>query len=58
MKRRKVMQYSDLAVACAEQLSSSFKPDFKFIKKRIEDLISRGFLERDADNPSIFKYLA
>lgn len=35
-----------------------FQPDFKVIKKRIEDLISRDYLERDKDNPNTFKYLA
>ena len=40
------------------KLSRTFKPDFKLIKKRIEDLIAREYLERDKDNPQIFKYLA
>ncbi|KAL0414709.1 UNVERIFIED_CONTAM: Cullin-1 [Sesamum radiatum] len=34
------------------------KPDVKAIKKRIEDLITRDYLERDKDNPNLFKYLA
>lgn len=34
------------------------QPDFKVIKKRIEDLISREYLERDKDNPNMFRYLA
>ncbi|KAI3981138.1 hypothetical protein MKX01_032278 [Papaver californicum] len=58
MKSRKVLQYSDLVTACVEQLSRMFKPDFKVIKKRIEDLISREFLERDKENSNTFKYLA
>ncbi|KAH0459058.1 hypothetical protein IEQ34_011872 [Dendrobium chrysotoxum] len=33
-------------------------PDFKAIKKRIEDLITRDYLERDKDNPNLFRYLA
>ncbi|KAG0472152.1 hypothetical protein HPP92_016698 [Vanilla planifolia] len=33
-------------------------PDFKAIKKRIEDLIARDYLERDKDNPNLFRYLA
>ena len=28
------------------------------IKKRIEDLIAREYLERDASNPNLYKYLA
>lgn len=35
-----------------------FQPDVKAIKKRIEDLISRDYLERDKENPNMFKYLA
>jgi len=34
------------------------QPDVKAIKKRIEDLISRDYLERDKDNANLFKYLA
>lgn len=30
----------------------------KAIKKRIEDLISRDYLERDKDNSNLFRYLA
>ncbi|RZC74922.1 hypothetical protein C5167_050408 [Papaver somniferum] len=58
MKARKVLQYNELVTACVEQLSRMFKPDFKVIKKRIEDLIAREFLERDKDNTNTFKYLA
>lgn len=34
------------------------QPDFKAIKKRIEDLITRDYLERDKENPNMFRYLA
>ena len=34
------------------------QPDFKAIKKRIEDLITRDYLERDKDNANMYKYLA
>ncbi|KAI3443145.1 uncharacterized protein J3R85_000034 [Psidium guajava] len=33
------------------------KPDFKAIKKRIEDLITRDYLE-ETRQPHLFKYLA
>ncbi|KAM4114799.1 hypothetical protein ACJW30_04G096900 [Castanea mollissima] len=58
MKSRKVLELQKLVIECVEQLSNMFKPDIKLIKKRIEDLITRDFLERDQDNPSMFKYLA
>ncbi|GAU37754.1 hypothetical protein TSUD_102700 [Trifolium subterraneum] len=58
MKSRKVLNYQQLVVECVEQLGRMFKPDVKAIKKRIEDLISRDYLERDKDNANLFKYLA
>uniref|UniRef100_A0A5B6Z327 Cullin-1 n=1 Tax=Davidia involucrata TaxID=16924 RepID=A0A5B6Z327_DAVIN len=58
MKSRKVLGHQQLVMECVEQLSRMFKPDFKAIKKRIEDLITRDYLERDKENPNLFKYLA
>ncbi|KAK4418166.1 Cullin-1 [Sesamum alatum] len=58
MKSRKVLGHQQLVLECVEQLSRMFKPDFKAIKKRIEDLITRDYLERDEDNPNLFRYLA
>ncbi|CAA0834817.1 Cullin-1 [Striga hermonthica] len=58
MKSRKVLGYQQLVAECVDQLNRMFKPDVKAIKKRIEDLITRDYLERDKDNPNLFKYLA
>ncbi|KAJ4909086.1 Cullin-1 [Raphanus sativus] len=58
MKSRKVLPHQQLVSECVEQLSRMFKPDIKMIKKRIEDLISRDYLERDTENPNTFKYVA
>ncbi|WOK94711.1 cullin-1-like [Canna indica] len=58
MKSRKVLGYQQLVMECVEQLGRMFKPDFKAIKKRIEDLITRDYLERDKENPNLFRYLA
>lgn len=58
MKSRKVLAHQQLVMECVEQLGRMFKPDFKAIKKRIEDLITREYLERDKDNPNTFRYLA
>ncbi|KAK4265732.1 hypothetical protein QN277_026748 [Acacia crassicarpa] len=58
MKSRKVLGYQQLVMECVEQLGRMFNPDVKAIKKRIEDLISRDYLERDKDNANLFKYLA
>ncbi|XP_057964979.1 cullin-1 [Malania oleifera] len=58
MKSRKVLGHQQLVMECVDQLSRMFKPDVKAIKKRIEDLITRDYLERDKDNPNTYKYLA
>ncbi|KAI4378917.1 hypothetical protein MLD38_016334 [Melastoma candidum] len=58
MKSRKVLGHQQLVVECVEQLGCMFKPDFKAIKKRIEDLITQDYLERDKDNPNLFRHLA
>ncbi|MBA0600092.1 hypothetical protein Gorai_006291, partial [Gossypium raimondii] len=58
MKSRKVLGHQQLVMECVEQLGRMFKPDFKAIKKRIEDLITRDYLERDKENPNVFRYLA
>ncbi|KNA11180.1 hypothetical protein SOVF_137680 [Spinacia oleracea] len=58
MKSRKALGYQQLITECVEQLSRMFKPDFKAIKKRIEDLITRDYIERDKENPQLFRYLA
>lgn len=53
-----ILQHQQLVMEVVQQLSRSFRPDFKLIKKRIEDLIQREYLERDSENPQMFKYLA
>ncbi|XP_059437397.1 cullin-1-like [Corylus avellana] len=58
MKSRKVLGHQQLVMECVEQLGHIFKPDIKAIKKRMEDLITRDYLERDKDNPNVFRYLA
>ncbi|WZZ19890.1 hypothetical protein YC2023_121277 [Brassica napus] len=58
MKSRKVLLHQQLVSECVEQLRRMFKPDVKMIKKRIEELISREYLERDTKNPNTFKYVA
>jgi len=58
MKSRRTMQHQQLVLECVSQLAHSFKPDLKVVKMRIEDLIAREFMQRDADNPSVFQYIA
>ncbi|PHT44468.1 Cullin-2 [Capsicum baccatum] len=58
MKAKKVLTQQQLILECVEQLSKMFKPDVKAIKKRIEDLITRDYLERDLENTNTYKYIA
>eukprot|EP00668_Euglena_longa_P006634 GGOE01007934.1.p1 GENE.GGOE01007934.1~~GGOE01007934.1.p1 ORF type:complete len:768 (-),score=215.88 GGOE01007934.1:675-2978(-) len=58
MKSRKQLSHAELQAECLRQLSNYFKPDIKIIKKRIEDLIQRQYLERDESDRNIYRYLA
>jgi len=58
MKTRKTLEHQKLILEASNQLLRHFKPDPKQIKKRIEDLIAREYLERDASNNNVYKYLA
>ncbi|CAF2125578.1 unnamed protein product [Brassica napus] len=58
MKSRKVLGHQQLVSECVEQLSRMFKPDIKAIKKRMEDLITRDYLERDKENANMFRLAA
>ncbi|KAJ0988375.1 hypothetical protein J5N97_006731 [Dioscorea zingiberensis] len=58
MKHHKVLGHQQLMSECDEYLGRIFKPDFKLIKKRIEDLIGREYLERDANDSNVYRYIA
>lgn len=57
MKARKIMQHQQLISEVLSQLAF-FKPNPRVIKKRIEALIDREYLERNAENSNVYKYLA
>lgn len=56
-KARKQISHQSLVAEVLQQLQF-FKPDLKAIKKRIEHLIEREYLERSEDDPSIYNYMA
>ncbi|CAL9074423.1 unnamed protein product [Musa textilis] len=58
MKSRKALGHQQLVLECIQQLSRMFKPDVNLIKQRIEDLIIREFLQRDEEDPNVYKYMA
>ena len=59
MKTRKVLQHHELLTETLSQLHF-FKPDPRAIKKRVEALIEREYLERDVSggSASTYTYLA
>lgn len=58
MKSRKSMQHAQLVAEVTKQLSSRFRPDPMVIKKRIESLIEREYLERSSADRKVYQYLA
>ncbi|WZZ02211.1 hypothetical protein YC2023_074539 [Brassica napus] len=56
MKTRKVLSHTLLITELFQQLKFPIKP--ADLKKRIESLIDREYLERDKSNPQIYNYLA
>jgi len=57
MKARKTLQHQQLIVEVLSQLAF-FKPNPRVIKRRIEALIEREYLERSTDNTNVYNYLA
>ena len=58
MKARKALQHNDLIAEVTKQLSNRFNPSPQFIKKRIESLIEREYLERSETEHRIYNYVA
>lgn len=57
MKSRKTLGHQQLVSEVLSQLSF-FQPNLRVIKRRIEALIDREYLERDVDQTNSYKYLA
>lgn len=49
---------AQLVLEVNQQLQRMFKPDLKQIKRRIDDLIAREYLERDKANRNEYHYMA
>ncbi|XP_071702046.1 cullin-3A-like [Rutidosis leptorrhynchoides] len=58
MKARRVLDHNNIVTEVTKQLQSRFLPNPVVIKKRIESLIEREFLERDKDDRKLYRYLA
>ena len=58
MKARKVLNHNDLVAEVTKQLSARFVPPPQFVKKRVESLIEREYLERDEHDRRVYRYMA
>jgi cullin 3 len=58
MKARKSLNHNDLIAEVTRQLSIRFQPSPIFIKKRIESLIEREYLERSPNEHRVYLYVA
>jgi cullin 3 len=58
MKARKVLNHNDLVAEVTRQLSGRFVPPPQFVKKRVESLIEREYLERDESDRRVYRYMA
>ncbi|CAF1291540.1 unnamed protein product [Adineta steineri] len=57
MKARKQLDYNSLIEQIIPQLTSKFQPKILMIKKCIELLIEKEYLERDAKDITLYRYL-
>lgn len=57
MKSRKTLRHNELIVETVKQITR-FKPPPQLIKKRIEALLEREYLQRDKEDRNIYHYLA
>jgi len=58
MKARKVMKWPELQGEAIKQLQSRFAPPIQMLKKRVENLMEREFLERDPNDATTYHYKA
>jgi len=58
MKARKTLGHNDLISEVTRQLSTRFSPQPQAIKKRVESLIEREYLERAQSDRRTYNYLA
>lgn len=59
LRQRKELSHQNLIAEVIQQLTARFLPDINMVKKRIESLIEREYLERveDAERPA-YRYVA
>jgi len=58
MKARKMLHHNELIAEVSKQLQNRFVPRPQFVKKRVESLIERDYLERSEEDRRVYVYLA
>lgn len=58
MKASRIMDHNKLIVEVTNQLMSRFQPNPQDIKRRIESLVEREFLERKEGQRQVYQYMA
>eukprot|EP01115_Flamella_aegyptia_P013766 TRINITY_DN7519_c0_g1_i1.p1 TRINITY_DN7519_c0_g1~~TRINITY_DN7519_c0_g1_i1.p1 ORF type:complete len:780 (+),score=346.03 TRINITY_DN7519_c0_g1_i1:135-2474(+) len=58
MKARNRLDWNQLQIEVINILKNRFTPDSKILKKRLESLIDRKFMERDENDPKIILYIS
>jgi len=58
MRERKSLEHKALIDEVTSQLTNRFPVEPRFIKKRIESLIEREYLQKDKDNSGVYHYVA
>lgn len=56
LKRRKTMQYADLVREVLNLVKVPATP--RHVKERVDDLVDKEYIERDASDPQVYNYLA
>ena len=57
MKSRAVCSHADLVAAVLKSVGSRYGTDAAAVKLRIEALISRSFMARDAEDPALYRFV-
>ena len=58
MKQKETVKHDALVAETIKMLKPLFQAKAELIKPRIEDLISRDYLERSDDDPTLYEYVA
>ena len=58
MKARKKLRFQDIVVETTKLVRERFEPAMRQIRREVEGLVERDYLERDEDDPHLLRYLA